>query len=87
MEGSSSAVLLKELSFGGEGAQLHCCQCQLEIGPDDVLARTFMLQNVNTDSSPNYTRQLHIPSLSKILYVYDRHHQSKRRTYLLCGSV
>lgn len=73
MEGPPSAALLQDLWFGEEGAQLRCYQCQLEIGPNDALARTFMLQSRNKDSSRTYTKQLHVPSLSKTLYIYDRH--------------
>ncbi|KAH9987667.1 hypothetical protein F4779DRAFT_638704 [Xylariaceae sp. FL0662B] len=73
MEETPQNKFLEYLWSGVTKAQLICCQCELEIGFEDVLARTFTLQGRNTSRVRKHAEQIPVPTLSETILVYHRH--------------
>lgn len=75
MDESSARSFLNSLWSGNHLEESSCCQCGQRINANDVLARTFALENWNLSNSSalQWAEKLEVPTMAKVILVYHRH--------------
>ncbi|KAI5918315.1 hypothetical protein F4810DRAFT_692595 [Camillea tinctor] len=73
MDKYSSQAFLDRLWSGMRRGGSTCCQCGLEIGPTEVLVRTFALQTSGFRDIHKYTEKIEVHTIAEAILVYHRH--------------
>lgn len=75
MEERSAISSLRSLWSGKQLEKSGCCRCGQPINAEDVLARTFVLEDwgSTSTSTQHCVEKLKVPAMAKVILVYHRH--------------